>query len=137
MFKTSGGKYVAPQVIENLAKASKFIEQIMVVGDGEKMPCALVQPDFAFAQLWAHRKHIKIGTTPEEIANSPELKARIEKDIAYLNKSLGKWEQIKKIELTPRVWTIEEGLLTPTMKLKRKIIKEAFINLYERLYDRA
>ena len=137
MFKTSGGKYVAPQVIENLAKASKFIEQIMVVGDGEKMPCALVQPDFAFAQLWAHRKHIKIGTTPEEIANSPELKARIEKDIAYLNNSLGKWEQIKKIELTPRVWTIEEGLLTPTMKLKRKIIKEAFINLYERLYDRA
>ena len=137
MFKTSGGKYVAPQVIENLAKASKFIEQIMVVGDGEKMPCALVQPDFAFAQLWAHRKHIKIGTTPEEIANSPELKARIEKDIAYLNNTLGKWEQIKKIELTPRVWTIEEGLLTPTMKLKRKIIKEAFINLYERLYDRA
>jgi long-chain acyl-CoA synthetase len=121
MFKTSGGKYVAPQVIENLAKASKFIEQIMVVGDGEKMPCALVQPDFAFAQLWAHRKHIKIGTTPEEIANSPELKARIEKDIAYLNNSLGKWEQIKKIELTPRVWTIEEGLLTPTMKLKEKL----------------
>lgn len=137
MFKTSGGKYVAPQVIENLAKASKFIEQIMVVGDGEKMPCALIQPDFAFAQLWAHRKHIKIGTTPEEIANSPELKARIEKDIAYLNNTLGKWEQIKKIELTPRVWTIEEGLLTPTMKLKRKVVKEAFFNLYEKLYDRA
>jgi long-chain acyl-CoA synthetase len=137
MFKTSGGKYVAPQAIENLAKASKFIEQIMVVGDGEKMPCALIQPDFAFAQLWANRKHIKIGTTPEEIANSPELKARIEKDIAVLNNNLGKWEQIKKIELTPKVWSIEDGLLTPTMKLKRKIIKEAFIKLYDKLYDRA
>ena len=137
MFKTSGGKYVAPQVIENLAKASKFIEQIMVVGDGEKMPCALVQPDFAFAQLWAQRKHQTIGTTPEEIAGSAELKKRIEKDIAVLNQSLGKWEQIKKIELTPEVWSIEEGLLTPTMKLKRKAIKEKFFTLYEKLYDRA
>lgn len=137
MFKTSGGKYVAPQVIENLAKASKFIEQIMVVGDGEKMPCALIQPDFAFAQLWAHRKHIKMGTTPEDIAKSDELKKRIEKDIAFLNKSLGKWEQIKKIELTPEVWSIEDGLLTPTMKLKRKAVKEKFFDLYEKLYDRA
>lgn len=137
MFKTSGGKYVAPQVLENLAKGSKFIEQIMVVGDGEKMPCALVQPDYAFAKLWAERKHLKIGETPEEMANSPELKARIMKDINLLNATLGKWEQIKKIELTPTLWTIEDGLLTPTMKLKRKAIKEKFFNLYEKLYDRA
>lgn len=137
MFKTSGGKYVAPQVIENLAKASKFIEQIMVVGDGEKMPCALVQPDFAFVQLWAQRKNINIGTTPQEIANNAELKQRVEKDIAALNAKLGKWEQIKKIELTPQLWTIEEGLLTPTMKLKRKAIKEKFFDLYEKLYERA
>ena len=137
MFKTSGGKYVAPQVLENLAKGSKFIEQIMVVGDGEKMPCALVQPDYAFAKLWAERKHLKIGKTPEEMANSPELKARIMKDINLLNATLGKWEQIKKIELTPTLWTIEDGLLTPTMKLKRKAVKEKFFNLYEKLYDRA
>jgi long-chain acyl-CoA synthetase len=137
MFKTSGGKYVAPQVIENLAKASKFIEQIMVVGDGEKMPCALIQPDFAFAQLWAQRKGLKIGTTYEEISQSQDLKKRIEKDIAILNNSLGKWEQIKKIELTPEIWSIEDGLLTPTMKLKRKAVKEKFFNLYEKLYERA
>src|SRR5690606_23640032 len=67
MFKTSGGKYIAPQVIENLAKASKFIEQIMVVGDGEKMPTALVQPDFNFAKSWAERKEYKIGNTPQEM----------------------------------------------------------------------
>jgi long-chain acyl-CoA synthetase len=134
MFKTSGGKYIAPQIIENLAKASKFIEQIMVVGEGEKMPCALVQPDFNFALHWAERKNINIGKTPAEMANSPELKTRIEKEIAYLNSKLGHWEQIKKIELTPEIWSIEEGLLTPTMKLKRKVIKEKFIQLYYNMY---
>lgn len=136
MFKTSGGKYVAPQVIENLAKASKFIEQIMVVGDGEKMPCALVQPDFFFAKNWAAIKHYNIGTTPQEMAQSPELKARIEKEISKLNQNLGQWEQIKKIELTPEVWSIEGGELTPTMKLKRKAIKEKYIDLYNRMYDK-
>ncbi len=134
MFKTSGGKYVAPQVIENQAKASKFIEQIMVVGDGEKMPCALIQPDFNFVQHWAERKSIKIGTTPEEIANSPELKQRIGKEIDYLNTKLGSWEQIKRFELTPEIWTIDSGVLTPTLKLKRKAVKERFIKLYNKMY---
>ncbi|SKB91874.1 long-chain acyl-CoA synthetase [Soonwooa buanensis] len=136
MFKTSGGKFIAPQVIENHAKASKFIEQIMVVGEGEKMPTALVQPDFNFAQNWAKIKNLNIGTTPEEMAKSPELKERIMQEMETLNKKLGKWEQIKKIELTPKVWSIDDGLLTPTLKLKRKAIKEAFIDLYEKLYDR-
>lgn len=135
MFKTSGGKYIAPQTIENLAKASKFIEQVMVVGDGEKMPCAFVQPDFEFAKNWAMRNNLNIGSTPQEIANSPELKARIEKEIDDINEHLGNWEKIKKIELTPEVWSIESGLLTPTLKLKRKAIKEKFKNLYDKMYD--
>ncbi|MGO4710012.1 long-chain fatty acid--CoA ligase [Chryseobacterium sp. 2TAF14] len=135
MFKTSGGKYIAPQTIENLAKASKFIEQIMVVGDGEKMPTALVQPDFEFAKSWAMRNNLSIGTTPQEIAKSPELKARIEKEIDDINEHLGNWERIKKIELTPEVWGIEGGLLTPTLKLKRKAIKEKFIDLYNKMYE--
>ncbi|MDP2454630.1 MULTISPECIES: long-chain fatty acid--CoA ligase [unclassified Kaistella] len=134
MFKTSGGKYIAPQVIENLAKASKFIEQIMVVGDGEKMPCALVQPDFNFIKNWAERKQLEIGNTPAEMVKSPELKERIGKEIAYLNTKLGSWEQIKKFELTPEVWSIELGLLTPTLKLKRKAVKERYIKLYNALY---
>ena len=134
MFKTSGGKYIAPQVIENLAKASKFIEQIMVVGDGEKMPTALVQPDFNFAKHWEERHNLNIGSTPEEIAKSKELKDRIEKEIDYLNTKLGSWEQIKRIELTPEVWSIDDGLLTPTLKLKRKAIKEKFIGLYNKMY---
>ncbi len=134
MFKTSGGKYVAPQVIENMAKASKFIEQIMVTGEGEKMPTALIQPDFNFAKNWAERHNLKIGTTPQEIAQSKELKERIGKEIDYLNTKLGSWEQVKKFELTPEIWTIEQGLLTPTLKLKRKAIKEKFINLYNKMY---
>lgn len=134
MFKTSGGKYVAPQVIENQAKASKFIEQIMVVGDGEKMPCALVQPDFNFAQHWAERKNINIGKTPEEMANSSELKERIGKEIDYLNTKLGSWEQIKRFELTPEVWSIDSGVLTPTLKLKRKAVKERYLKLYNKMY---
>lgn len=136
MFKTSGGKYIAPQVIENQAKASKFIEQIMVVGDGEKMPCALVQPDFNFAIGWAQRHKVNIGNTPAEIAKSPELKERIEKEISKINEHLGSWEKIKRIELTPEVWTIESGMLTPTMKLKRKVVKERFQNLYDKLYEK-
>ena len=134
MFKTSGGKYIAPQVIENQAKASKFIEQIMVVGDGEKMPCALIQPDFNFVQHWAERKNITIGTTPEEMANSPELKERISKEIDYLNTKLGSWEQIKRFELTPEIWSIDSGVLTPTLKLKRKAVKERFLKLYNKMY---
>lgn len=135
MFKTSGGKYIAPQTIENLAKASKFIEQIMVVGDGEKMPCALVQPDFEFAKSWASRNNLNVGSTPQEIAKSAELKERIKKEINDINQHLGNWEQIKKIELTPEIWSIDAGLLTPTLKLKRKAIKEKFIDLYNKMYE--
>lgn len=134
MFKTSGGKYIAPQTIENQAKASKFIEQIMVLGEGEKMPTALVQPDFEFAKNWAKRSNINIGSTPEEIAKSKELKERIEKEMENLNQNLGHWEQIKKIAITPEIWSVDNGLLTPTLKLKRKVIKAHFKELYNDLY---
>lgn len=134
MFKTSGGKYVAPQIIENEAKASKFIEQIMVVGEGEKMPTALIQPDFAFLQAWAERKGHNIGTSMEKMCKNPEVNARIEKEIEQINKGLGHWEQIKKFSLTPEIWSIDDGQLTPTLKLKRKAIKERYIQLYNEMY---
>ena len=136
MFKTSGGKYVAPQMIENKAKASRFIEQIMVVGEGEKMPCAFVQPEFDFVKRWAELHNLNIGQTPEEMVKSPELKKRIEKEIEKLNQKLGNWEQVKRIELTPEIWSVDNGMLTPTMKLKRKVIKERYINLYNKLYEK-
>lgn len=136
MFKTSGGKYVAPQMIENKAKASRFIEQIMVVGEGEKMPCAFVQPEFDFVKRWAELHNSDIGQTPEEMVKSSELKKRIEKEIDKLNQKLGNWEQVKRIELTPEIWSVDNGMLTPTMKLKRKVIKERYIDLYNKMYEK-
>ena len=136
MFKTSGGKYVAPQMIENKAKASRFIEQIMVVGEGEKMPCAFVQPEFDFVKRWAELHNLDIGQTPEEMVKSSELKKRIEKEIDKLNQKLGNWEQVKRIELTPEIWSVDNGMLTPTMKLKRKVIKERYIDLYNKMYEK-
>lgn len=136
MFKTSGGKYVAPQILENTFKQSLFIEQIMVIGEGEKMPAAFIQPSFEFLKDWAI-KHpdVKLGDTNEEIISNPIIINRIQEEIDYYNARFGNWEQVKKFELTPDVWSIEGGHLTPTMKLKRKIILEKYRNLYEKIYN--
>lgn len=135
MFKTSGGKYIAPQVIENAMKASRFIEQIMVVGEGEKMPAAFIQPDFNFVREWAKRKGINIGTSNEDLANNEEVKERFKKVLDSINPQFGHWEQIKRFELTPNIWSIEGGELTPTLKFKRKQIKEKYKDLYDKMYS--
>ncbi|MEO9569571.1 MAG: AMP-dependent synthetase/ligase [Polaribacter sp.] len=134
MFKTSGGKYVVPPLLEGELKQSLFIEQIMVIGEGEKMPAAFIQPNFDFMKEWIHHKNLDIGTSNEEIINSEIVKNRIQKEVDKCNNNFGKWEQIKRFELTPDVWSIEGGHLTPTMKMKRKIIKEIYTDLYEKIY---
>jgi long-chain acyl-CoA synthetase len=134
MFKTSGGKYVAPQIIENIMKQSRFIEQIMVVGEGEKMPAALIQPNFDFLKEWANRKNLDIGNTNEEIINNKEVIARFQEEIDFYNAKFGHWEKVKKFELTPDVWSIEGEHLTPTMKLKRRNIKALYEKLYNNIY---
>jgi len=135
MFKTSGGKYIAPQLIENMMKQSRFIEQIMVIGEGEKMPAAFVQPNFDFVKEWAKLKGISIGSSKAEIASNSDVIKRIKEEIHQHNSKFGKWEQIKRFELTPDEWTIEAGHLTPTMKLKRKIIKTIYADLYNKIYS--
>ena len=137
MFKTSGGKYVAPQMLEGELKQSRFIEQVMVVGDGEKMPGALIQPSFDFVKEWAVRKNISLGKSLKEICQNERVINRIQKEIDLINPRFGKWEQIKRFELTPSNWSIETGELTPTLKMKRKIILEKYKNLYEKIYGRA
>ena len=134
MFKTSGGKYVIPPLLENDMKQSLFIEQIMVVGEGEKMPAAIVQPNFEFIRDWIDHKELNIGTTDAEIATSEIVIARIQKEIDKYNKHFGKWEQIKRFELTPDVWSIDGGHLTPTMKMKRSVIRKKYDTLYEKIY---
>ncbi|MCG9972668.1 AMP-dependent synthetase/ligase [Christiangramia crocea] len=137
MFKTSGGKYVAPQLIENTMKQSRFIEQIMVVGDGEKMPAALIQPNFEFIEEWARRKNIDLGDGSEEnIASNDLVRERIQEEVDFYNQKFGKWEQVKTFALTPEAWTVEGEHLTPTMKLKRRNIRDKYHDLYEKLYDR-
>jgi long-chain acyl-CoA synthetase len=135
MFKTSGGKYIAPQLIENAMKQSLFIEQIMVIGDGEKMPAAFIQPSFDFIQEWAKRKNLNIGITPAEIAANPEVISRVAQEVEKINERFGNWEKIKRFELTPEVWSIDGGHLTPTLKLKRKIVMEKYKDLYRKIYS--
>ena len=134
MFKTSGGKYVIPTLLENDLKQSRFIEQIMVIGEGEKMPAALIQPNFEFIKDWCEKKNHNIGDSFEDISNSKIIQSRIQKEVDKCNKKFGKWEQIKRFELTPEIWSIDAGHLTPTLKMKRDIIKEKYHNLIEKIY---
>jgi long-chain acyl-CoA synthetase len=134
MFKTSGGKYVAPALLENELKQSRFIEQIMVVGEGEKMPAALIQLNFEFVREWAHRKNIAVDPSNESLVSNEHIISRIQHEIDTCNANFGKWEQIKKFELTPDEWSIDGGHLTPTLKMKRKVIKGLYQSLYEKIY---
>ena len=134
MFKTSGGKYIAPQLIESAMKQSNFIEQIMVIGDGEKMPAAIIQPNFDFVKEWAKRHQLSIGESNHEICNNKEIKNRIQNEIEMINEKFGNWEKIKRFELTPFVWSIAGGELTPTLKLKRKMVMEKYKDLYHKIY---
>ena len=134
MFKTSGGKYIAPQLIESAMKQSHFIEQIMVIGDGEKMPAAFIQPNFDFVKEWAKRHNIAIGTTNSEIISNEQVNNRIGEEVDKINEKFGNWEKIKRFELTQNVWSIEGGELTPTLKLKRKIVMEKYKDLYQKIY---
>ena len=131
IFKTSGGKYIAPAVLESVLKQSRFIEQVMVIGESEKMPAALIQINFDFVKEWAKRK----GHTITNVSTDLNLIFRLQKEIDKCNLNFGKWEQIKKFEITPEEWTIEDNLLTPTMKMKRKNIKEKYKHLHQKIYN--
>ena len=133
MFKTSGGKYIAPQLIENAMKQSRFIGEIMVIGDGEKMPGAFIQPDFEFVKKWAKKKKVKFESNEELIKNEAVLE-RFQEEINEINKKFGHWEQIKRFELTPDLWTVDGGQLTPTMKLIRKNMMSIYKDLYAKIY---
>eukprot|EP00353_Schmidingerella_taraikaensis_P012993 CAMPEP_0185568048 /NCGR_PEP_ID=MMETSP0434-20130131/1128_1 /TAXON_ID=626734 ORGANISM="Favella taraikaensis, Strain Fe Narragansett Bay" /NCGR_SAMPLE_ID=MMETSP0434 /ASSEMBLY_ACC=CAM_ASM_000379 /LENGTH=564 /DNA_ID=CAMNT_0028182429 /DNA_START=74 /DNA_END=1768 /DNA_ORIENTATION=+ len=125
IFKTSGGKYIVPQAIENKLKESRFIEQAMVIGEGEKFPAALLVPTFDFVREWAKRKGINLSDDSNAaLCGDEKVRARIQQELNGLNADLGKWEQIKQFQLLPQELSIEGGELTPTLKLKRKKIME-------------
>jgi len=134
MFKTSGGKYIAPSAIEGLLKESRFIEQAMVIGEGEKMPAVIIQPHFEFLLAWAKRKEIDFDGSNEAIIQHKRVLKRFQKEIDFVNEKLGKWEQIKAFELTSEIWSIENNLLTPTLKMKRKFILQNYSHLWAKIY---
>ncbi|MEN8125549.1 MAG: long-chain fatty acid--CoA ligase [Bacteroidota bacterium] len=135
IFKTSGGKYIAPALLENEMKQSRFVEQILVIGEGQKMAAAIIQPNFDFVKEWAKRHNINIGKSNSDIVAKQEVKERIMLEIDKGNKKFGKWETLKKIELTPEVWSVDNELLTPTFKPKREEILKKYKDLYDKIYS--
>ena len=133
VFKTSGGKYVAPLMIEDKMKESPFIEQIMVIGENRKFVSALVVPNFAFIEKWCHKKCVPFSSY-EEIIKDERIRKRIWEEIEKYNARLGKVQKIKKFELVADEWTVEGGELTPTLKLKRRVLLKKYADLIEKIY---
>lgn len=133
LFKTSGGKYVAPQVIENALKESIYIEQVIVIGDGEKFAAALIAPEWVLLKQWAEKQGIDTSDV-QGMIDHPKTQALFEKEIERINPSFGKWEQIKAFRLLPRTLNIDQGEITPTLKLKRKKIMENWSALVQDIF---
>ncbi|HQV39088.1 MAG: long-chain fatty acid--CoA ligase [Flavobacteriales bacterium] len=133
MFKTSGGKYVAPQVIENKLRASRFIEQAMVIGENRKFPAALIVPSFAFLQDYCKLKEIPF-TSNEQVVKDQRIIDRVMQEVDTANQGLGHWEQVKKIALLDKDWSIDGGEFTPSMKLRRKPVLAKYADAVEGIY---
>lgn len=134
IFKTSGGKYIAPQMLENKFKESVFIEQVMVVGEGQKFPAALIVPEFMVLRDWCKSQGIAYTSDYEMIENEQIIK-KIYSEINELNKEFAQYERVKKITLLPAAWTVEGGEITPTLKPKRKVIIGKFKDKVEAMFE--
>lgn len=133
IFKTSGGKYIIPQMIENKLKESGFVEQAMVIGENQKFAAALIVPKFAYVQEWSKKKGLSFKSN-EELCASPELREKMKEEIERLNKTLGSFETVKKFELLPKEWSIDGGELTPKLSLKRRVILEKNQQLVDKIF---
>ncbi|WP_411273658.1 AMP-dependent synthetase/ligase [Daejeonella sp.] len=136
IFKTAGGKYIAPQMLENKFKESIFIEQVMVIGENERFPAALVLPSFATLEKWCEKRDIPY-TTNQEMVKDQRVIDKIWSEIEKYNEDFGNWEKVKKIDLLPAEWTIDGGELTPKLSLRRKAILEKYKTQVEQLYRNA
>ena len=134
MFKTSGGKYVAPVVIEIKMKESPYIENIMITGAGEKYVGALIVPSFSQVREWAKQQNITF-TSEEQMILDSRVKELFKNEVEHYNQQFNHVEQIKKFELLPREWTVDTGEMTPKLSLKRKVIMEKYRDAVKRIYD--
>ena len=133
IFKLSSGKYVAPQVSENKFKESFFIEQIMVVGENEKFASALVSPNFSYLHDWATDHHIKFQDNTDLIQH-PKVLEVFQKEVTQINKKLAFHEQIKRFRLVKDEWTPQTGELSPTLKLKRRLIYKKYDHILKEIF---
>ena len=133
LFKTSLGKYINPDLIEGNFMTSGFIEQIVVLGENQKFAAAIIHPDFVFIKEWCRRHNVKF-TTPEEMIHNEEVVKRINKEVKKLNESLGEVEKVKRFELVADEWSVANGILTPTLKVKRKVVMNKYERLIEKLF---
>ena len=134
IFKLSGGKYIAPQMIENKLKISNLIEQVMVIGANEKFASALISPNFALMHDWAAENKIHFEGN-KELIKKPEVIDKIQKEVAVINKTLGSHEQISRIRLVCEDWTPDSGELSPTLKLRRNVVAKKYQHLIEEIYS--
>ncbi len=134
IFKTSFGKYISPELIEAKFTESPFIENMIVVGENKKFAAALIVPDFVFLKSWAAEQKIKY-TTPEEMIQQPEVVKVFREEVAKYNKNFGDYEQVKRYKLIPDEWTQQNGMLSPTLKVKRNVIEERYKDEIEGLFQ--
>ena len=133
LYKTSNGKYIAPQVLETMLGQDKFIEQVAIIGDGRKYVSALIVPDFEELKAYADKKQLPYITI-EELVNDPEIHKMIEQRINDYQKGLAAYEQIKRFVLLPKAFTMESGELTNTLKIKRAVINKRYRPLIDAMY---
>ena len=133
LFKTSFGKYVNPQVIEQKFTESAFIENIVVMGEGQKFAAALISPDFNYLKTWCLRHEVPY-TTPEEAVENKEILKRFTREVEKYNAFFGDTEKIKKFALIADEWSQQTGVLTPTLKVKRNVVQERYKEKIEKLF---
>lgn len=136
LFKTSGGKYIAPAPIEQMIKASRFVNQVVLIGSERKFPAALIVPNFELLKSYAKHKNLDIET-PADFCKEEKIIELFERQIAQLTENLSKYEKVKKIALIENELTVEGGELTPTLKVKRRIVDEKYKDIIERIYNEA
>ena len=134
LFKTSGGKYVAPQPIEQMIKGSRFVNQVVLIGNGRKFPAALIVPDWGRVESYAHLKGIK-ASSHAELCKHPRIVDLFLRQITGLTTELAQYERVKKVALLENELTIEGGELTPTLKVKRRVVDEKYRDVIDALYD--
>ena len=136
LFKTSGGKYIAPSRIEQMIRASKFISQVVLIGDKRKFPSAFIVPNFEMLESYAEHKSLDIRTAAQ-FCSHPGIIDLIERQIAQLTTSLSQYEKVKKFVLLENEMTVEGGELTPTLKVRRRIVDEKYKRVIDKMYDDA